>query len=189
MTHEAVEILVVGAVDDHGFDPPRFARWRGEYVRQMNKLDSERQIAALGELQEAYMNLVQISARLEGTAQKLALTGQAQSTLLVAADRPDITVHRKREEGAETLPGSEVLGLAPSDVVEIVLPKADFAGAVASSPRVNGAELTFNGAIPDARFASSQFLQDKGWRGERCWGGTRVPQAEWGRGRVVLRHQ
>lgn len=83
------------------------------------------------------MNLAQISARLEGTAQKLALTGQAQSTLLVAAARPDITGHRKREEGAETLPGSEDLGLAPGDVVEIGLPKADFAGAVASWPRAS----------------------------------------------------
>ena len=112
-------------------------RQRGEYVRQMNKIDSERQIAALGELQEAYMNLAQISARLEGTAQKLALTGQAQSTLLIAAGRPEITVHRKREQGAETLPGSEDLGLAPGDVVEVVLPKVDFSGAVASSPRAS----------------------------------------------------
>ncbi|AFL49680.1 polysaccharide export protein [Sinorhizobium fredii USDA 257] len=109
-------------------------RQRGEYIRQLNKIDSERQIAALGELQEAYMNLAQVSARLEGTAQKLALTGQAQSTLLVAADRPDIAVHRMREQGGETLPGSEDLGLQPGDVVEIVLPKPDFAGAVASSP-------------------------------------------------------
>lgn len=74
------------------------------------------------------MNLGQVLVRLKGTAQKLALTGQ-----VVAADRPDITVHRKREEGAETLPGSEDLWLAPGDVVEMGLPKADFAGAVASS--------------------------------------------------------
>ncbi|TIL46693.1 polysaccharide biosynthesis/export family protein [Mesorhizobium sp.] len=109
-------------------------RQRGEYVRQLNKIDSERQIAALGELQGAYMNLAQISARLEGTAQKLALTGQAQSSLLTAAGRPEIKVHRKREQGDETLPGNEDLGLAPGDVVEVVLPKVDFAGAVASSP-------------------------------------------------------
>lgn len=113
-------------------------RQRGEYVRQMNKIDSERQIAALGELQVAYMNLAQISARLEGTAQKLALTGQAQSTLLIAAGRPEITVHREREQGAETLPGSEDLGLAPGDVVEVVLPKTNFAGALAPSPRASG---------------------------------------------------
>lgn len=79
------------------------------------------------------MNLAQVLVRLEGTAQKLALTGQVKSTLLVAADRPDITVHRRREEGAETLLGSEDFWLAPGDVVEIGLPKADFAGAVASS--------------------------------------------------------
>ncbi len=109
-------------------------RQRGDYIRQLNKIDSEREIAALAELQEAYMNLAQVSARLEGTAQKLALTGQAQSTLLIAADRPDVTVHRRREQGAETLPGSEDLGLVPGDVVEVVLPKADFTGAVASSP-------------------------------------------------------
>ncbi|MDW9441436.1 exopolysaccharide biosynthesis protein [Sinorhizobium meliloti] len=113
-------------------------RQRGEYVRQLNKIDSERQIAALGELQVAYMNLAQISARLEGTAQKLALTGQAQSTLLIAAGRPEITVHREREQGAETLPGSEDLGLAPGDVVEVVLPKTNFAGALAPSPRASG---------------------------------------------------
>lgn len=113
-------------------------RQRGEFVRQLNKIDSERQIAALGELQVAYMNLAQISARLEGTAQKLALTGQAQSTLLIAAGRPEITVHREREQGAETLPGSEDLGLAPGDVVEVVLPKTNFAGALAPSPRASG---------------------------------------------------
>lgn len=113
-------------------------RQRGEYVRQLNKIDSERRIAALGELQVAYMNLAQISARLEGTAQKLALTGQAQSTLLIAAGRPEITVHREREQGAETLPGSEDLGLAPGDVVEVVLPKTNFAGALAPSPRASG---------------------------------------------------
>lgn len=79
------------------------------------------------------MNLAQVLVRLEGTAQKLALTGQVKSTLLVAADRPDITVHRRREEGAETLLGSEDLWLAPGDVVEIGLSKTDFAGAVASS--------------------------------------------------------
>ncbi|OAP40023.1 hypothetical protein AU381_10825 [Sinorhizobium glycinis] len=109
-------------------------RQRGEYIRQLNKIDSERQIAAWRDLQEAYMNLAQVSARLEGTAQKLALTGQSQATLLAVTDRPEIKVHRQREQGSEMLPGSEDLGLAPGDVVEVVLPKPDFTRAVASSP-------------------------------------------------------
>lgn len=112
-------------------------RQRGEYIRQLSKIDSERRIEAWRDLQEAYMNLAQISARLEGTAQKLALTGQVQSDLLAAVERPDITVHRKREQGPETLPGNEDLALAPGDVVEVVLPKPSFAGAVASSPRAS----------------------------------------------------
>lgn len=110
-------------------------RQRGEYMRQLNKIDSEQRITAWRDLQEAYMTLAQISARLNGTAEKLALTGQTQSVSATAAGGPNIMVHRKGDQGAETLPGSEDLGLAPGDVVEVVLPKPDFAGAVASPPR------------------------------------------------------
>lgn len=116
-------------------------RQRGDYVRQLNKIDSDLHIAAWRDLQEAYMNLAQVSARLEGTAQKLALTGQAQSDLLAAVERPEIKVHRKQEQGPETLPGSQDLALAPGDVVEVALPKPSFDRAVASSPRVS--------AVPD----------------------------------------
>ncbi len=111
-------------------------RQRGEYVRLLDKIDSERRIAAWRDLQEAYVSLAQISARLKGAAQKLALTGQSPSSSAAEAAPPDITVHRQGEQGPEALPGNEDFGLAPGDVVEVVLPQTDPVEAVAGSASI-----------------------------------------------------
>jgi polysaccharide export outer membrane protein len=116
-------------------------RQRGEYTRQLQRIDSERRIAAWADLQESYMNLAQISARLDSAAQKLALTGQPQPSWAREGEQITMTVHRKDQSGPVAMPGSEDLELAPGDVVEIRLDNENFADAIASPTALSaGAE-------------------------------------------------
>jgi len=98
-------------------------RQRGEYSRQLEKIDSQNRIDDWKELQDANLRLAQITARLKSASDKLSYTGLLQSQFMQGG-RPDITVNRKSGNGTERLTADEDLELAPGDAVDVAL-KAD----------------------------------------------------------------
>jgi polysaccharide export outer membrane protein len=97
-------------------------RQRGEYDRQLDKIESQSRIDAWKELQDANLRVAQITTRLRGTSEKLMYTSLLRSQLgRGTGERPDITVHRKGESGPESLTANEDLELVPGDIVEVAL--------------------------------------------------------------------
>ena len=97
-------------------------RQRGDYARQLEKIDSLSRIEDLRELQDANLHLAQIAAHLKSTAEKLTYTGLLQSQLVRGAGRrPDITVYRRGADGPQRLAATEDLELAPGDVVDVMM--------------------------------------------------------------------
>jgi polysaccharide biosynthesis/export protein len=104
-------------------------RQRGEYNRQLEKIDSQSRIDAWRELQDANLRVAQITARLRGASEKLMYTGLQQSQLgRGTGERPHITVYRKGESGTEAISAEDDLELAPGDVVEVMQKSESLAG-------------------------------------------------------------
>jgi polysaccharide export outer membrane protein len=99
-------------------------RGRGEYSRQIEKIDSQNRIDDWKELQEANLQLAQISARLKSTREKLSYTALLQSEFMQNG-RPDISVYRKGDNGTERFAANEDFELAPGDSVEVALKSDD----------------------------------------------------------------
>ena len=86
-------------------------RQRGEFARQLDRLDSQARIDSLRELQEANLRLEQISTRLQSTSEKLRVKG----------GRPEIWVYRKTDQGPQNVVATEDMELNPGDVITITL--------------------------------------------------------------------
>jgi polysaccharide export outer membrane protein len=99
-------------------------RGRGEYSRQLEKIDNQSRIDDWRDLQDANLQLAQIGARLKGAREKLGYTGLLQSEFMQNG-RPDITVYRRGDNGTERLSAGEDFELAPGDAVEVALKKDD----------------------------------------------------------------
>lgn len=91
---------------------------RADFARDLEKLDDERRIALLGELQEARLKLAGERTKLQATQEKLDLAGMPVSQALGATGKPILVVHRKGENGPESLPVDYQDELQPGDVVE-----------------------------------------------------------------------
>lgn len=115
-------------------------RGRGEYSRQLEKIDSQTRIDDWRELQDANLQLAQISARLKSAREKLSYTGLLQSEFMQNG-RPDIKVYRRGDNGTERLVADEDFELAPGDAVEVALKKDD-AIARGRPPQVGAADAT-----------------------------------------------
>ncbi len=97
-------------------------RQRSEYVRQLDKIDSQAHIDAWRDLQESNVRLAEINARLRSAGDKLVYTNRLPSQLLPGKGaQPTITVHRMTDEGPQNLTADENLALAPGDVVDVAL--------------------------------------------------------------------
>jgi polysaccharide export outer membrane protein len=97
-------------------------RQRGEYLRQLEKIDSQNRIDDWKDLQDANLRLAQITSRLRGTSEKLIYTGLLKGQFgKGTAKPPDIIVHRKGENGQEGLTANEDFELLPGDIVEVAL--------------------------------------------------------------------
>lgn len=97
-------------------------RQRGEYARQLEKIDNQARIDGWRELQEANLRLSQITARLKAAREKLMYTGMLRSALgRGMGGQPKITVHRKGGSGLERLTADEDMELSPGDVVDVAL--------------------------------------------------------------------
>jgi polysaccharide export outer membrane protein len=95
-------------------------RQRGELARQLEKLDDQRAIALLKELQDAGERLSGIRAKLQSIGEQLQLTSRTQSPG-ESRRKLEITVFRKGETGGMRFAADSDTELQPGDVVEVAL--------------------------------------------------------------------
>ena len=107
-----------------------------EFVRKLAKLDDQRRLDLLRELQETSVRLNQIREKLQSVGEKLQYTTMVRSQLVQGAgNHVEIAVIRKGDKGQERIIASEDTELQPGDAVEVSLHYQD--GPVVS-PRMLG---------------------------------------------------
>ena len=93
-----------------------------ELTRKLAKLDDQRRLDLLRELQDTSVKLNQIREKLQGVGEKLQYTAMVRSQLVRGAgSKPDIAIIRKGEKGQEQIIASEDTELQPGDAVEVTL--------------------------------------------------------------------
>lgn len=93
-----------------------------EVTRRLGKLDDQRRLDLLRELQDTSVKLNQIRERLQSVSEKLQYTAMVRSQLVRgAASKPDIAIIRKGEKGPEQINADEDTELQPGDAVEVTL--------------------------------------------------------------------
>lgn len=92
-----------------------------ELVRQMEKLDDQRKIELLKELQDALVRVAALGARLQGIEEKLQYTSVRSQRVRGNDLKPEITVVRKGAERPQRVSVDEDYALEPGDVVEVTL--------------------------------------------------------------------
>jgi polysaccharide export outer membrane protein len=97
-------------------------RQREDLSRQLQRLDDQRKINVLKELQDAQVKLNEIRSRLQSVTEKLYYTGIVKSQLVRGkGGKPEIVVIRKVGQTRERLDADEDFELQPGDFVEIAL--------------------------------------------------------------------
>jgi len=93
-----------------------------EFSRKLAKLDDQRRLDLLRELQDTSVKLNQIREKLQSVGEKLQYTAMVRSQLARgASNKPEIIIIRKGEKGPERIVASEDTELQPGDAVEITL--------------------------------------------------------------------
>ncbi|SEE85720.1 polysaccharide export outer membrane protein [Rhizobiales bacterium GAS191] len=93
-----------------------------DFARQLERLDDQRKIALLQELQDAGVRLAEIRSKLQGARDKIQYaTAVASQRASSSSGKPRLTVLRKGEKGWESSLASEELELQPGDVIEVAL--------------------------------------------------------------------
>jgi polysaccharide export outer membrane protein len=93
-----------------------------EFVRKLTKLDDQRRLDLLRELQDTSLRLNQIREKLQSVGEKIQYTAMVRSQLVRGAgSTPDIAVIRKGSKGPERIIASEDTELQPGDAVEVTL--------------------------------------------------------------------
>jgi len=97
-------------------------RQQDELARKLVKLDDQRRLDLLRELQDTSVKLNQIRERLQSVGEKLQYTAMIRSQLARGVgSKPDIAIIRKGEKGPERIIASEDTELQPGDAVEVTL--------------------------------------------------------------------
>ena len=97
-------------------------RERDDVGRKLQRVDDQRRLSLLKDLQDAGVRLDTLRTRLEAVSEKLMYTGVIRSQLTRGKGaKPELTIVRKGENGRQQLPGDEDFELAPGDVVEVSL--------------------------------------------------------------------
>jgi polysaccharide export outer membrane protein len=93
-----------------------------EFKRKLEKLDDQRRLDLLRELQAANVSLNEIRAKLQSVGEKLQYTAMVRSQLVPGAgDKAEIAIIRKGEKGQERIIADEDTELQPGDTVEVAL--------------------------------------------------------------------
>ena len=105
-------------------------RQQGDLERQLERLDDQRRIGLLGELQEAEVKLSEIRAKLQGIGDKLQYTALLKSRLMRGNGyKLEIAITRKDQTGLERVVANEDWELQPGDVVDVSLQTAGISEA------------------------------------------------------------
>jgi polysaccharide export outer membrane protein len=101
-------------------------RLREGLGRDLQKVEEQRRLRVLAELQEAEAAAAAGRARLDGAAEKLVHVGALRSQLVAGrGGGPDLALVRKEGGGASRIPADEDAELMPGDVVEVALTEPD----------------------------------------------------------------
>ncbi len=93
-----------------------------EFTRKLEKLDDQRRLDLLRELQDTVVKLNQIREKLQSVSEKLQYTSMVRSQLVRgASNEPEIGIVRKGEKGQERIVANEDTELQPGDAVEVTL--------------------------------------------------------------------
>ncbi|MEH2497188.1 polysaccharide export outer membrane protein [Bradyrhizobium sp. AZCC 1678] len=93
-----------------------------EVTRKLAKLDDQRRLELLRELQDTSVKLNQIREKLQSVGEKLQYTAMVRSQLAQGVgSKPDIVIIRKGEKGPERIIASEDIELQPGDTVDASL--------------------------------------------------------------------
>jgi polysaccharide biosynthesis/export protein len=94
--------------------------------RKLEKLDDQRRLDLLRELQEASVTLSDTRAKLQSVGEKLQYTAMVRSQLVQGTgDKAQIAIIRKGEKGQERIVVDEDTELLPGDTVEVTLQYQD----------------------------------------------------------------
>jgi polysaccharide biosynthesis/export protein len=97
-------------------------RDRAEISRRLQRLDDQRRLDLMRQLQDAEMALSAVRSRLEAVGEKLLYTGTIKSQLTRGpGGKPEIVVFRRNSNGTERIGATEDTELSPGDVVEAAL--------------------------------------------------------------------
>ena len=97
-------------------------RFRAETARELEKIDDQRQVRLLAELQDASVKLAGERAKLQGIEEKLRLAGlRPPRSSDGDAGKAEITVFRSGSNGKERHTANADTELQPGDVIEIAL--------------------------------------------------------------------
>jgi polysaccharide biosynthesis/export protein len=94
---------------------------RAELARELEKIDDQRRIRLLAELQDATVKLAGERAKLRGVEEKLQLAGLRPPRTSDSANKADITVFRTGISGKERHTVEADSELQPGDVIEVAL--------------------------------------------------------------------
>lgn len=92
-----------------------------EFTRKLARLDDQRRLDLLRELQDTSVKLNQIREKLQSVGEKLQYTAMVRSQLVRGAGKAEIAIIRKGEKGQERIIASEDTELQPGDAVEVSL--------------------------------------------------------------------
>lgn len=96
-------------------------RQRSDFQRQLDKLDEQRRMNLLREMQEANVSSNSLSAKLRGIDETLRSANAAPPRVLDFGDKPTVTIIRKEDETVRRLEGEYDFVLEPGDTLEIAL--------------------------------------------------------------------
>jgi polysaccharide biosynthesis/export protein len=97
-------------------------RQRGEYLRQINKIEDQAKVENWRDLQQANVHLAQVKARMRSTNEKLLSLGMSGKATDARTDPAyTLTVIREFVTAAQQIAADEDFQLMPGDVVQIGL--------------------------------------------------------------------
>jgi len=97
-----------------------------ELTRKLEKLDDQRRLDLLHELQDTSVKLNQIRQKLQSVGEKLQYTAMVRSQLAQGTgNKAKIAIMRKGENGPERIVASEDTELQPGDAIEVTLQYQD----------------------------------------------------------------
>jgi polysaccharide biosynthesis/export protein len=100
-----------------------------ELKRKLEKLDDQRRLDLLRELQDASVTLNETRAKLQSVGEKLQYTAMVRSQLVRGAgDKVEIAIVRTGQKGKERIIADEDTELQPGDTVEVTLQYQDDPG-------------------------------------------------------------